>query len=175
NLAALVRHHRIEILRVLDGKEQQTQCPLRERCESILGKPDGIRKTDAYMFVAGYQRQSLEDCVAKAGGLRLHCIEDGGRQGMPSKIVQNVGLPRRDHETNLAHAALDHPLNKIFTDGPGPLAAAIEKAADRQKFLRECQGLNTTTHSGRWNNTPHFRLLSRNCPGKLHRRWSAIQ
>src|SRR3546814_3050037 len=49
---------------------------------------------------------------------------------------------------DLRRAAIDHPVDEIFTDRAWPFGRAVAAAADREQFLREGQRLHARATAG---------------------------
>src|SRR5215207_4161246 len=146
---------RVEVLRVLDGEEQERQAIVRQGCERVLGEPHGVGKADHHGLVLADERRRAEDRVAQATRLLLHHVGDVRAAVGAAIIFEDVGLSRRDDEADLVGSSPQHALHEVLADGAGPLDAAVEAAADGQELLREGERLDSASPSGGWNDAPH--------------------
>src|SRR3546814_9597723 len=101
------------------------------------------------------QRQCPKYGVAEPARTRLHDISDLRRADAGSEIFEDIGFARRYDEADLRRAAIDHPVDEIFTDRAWPFGRAVEAAADREKFIREGQRLAARATTGSRGDAPH--------------------
>src|SRR4030081_173956 len=143
-----LRYHCIEKFRVFDRKQQKGQRTIRQRAERLLGKPDGIGKSNHYRLGQANDTARPENRIAEAFGIWLNHVGDLNTAIAIAEIFEDVGFARRNHEAYLVGAAQDQTLDQILRDRARALAPLLRPAADRQQFFRKCQWLNSAAAPG---------------------------
>src|SRR5690348_1670524 len=117
----IVRHHRIEKLRMFHRKEQETEGMISEASQRLRRIPDGVGKSHDREFIQRNQWQRSKDRVTEPRGFRLdRVIEADGPLG--GAVVSNdVQLAGRNHKADLVHARQEHAVYQVLTDGARPL------------------------------------------------------
>src|SRR4051794_7696620 len=67
--ALIVRHDRVEKLRLLDGKEEERKLVVGQAAQAVHRKPDRVRQTDQDRFFIAREWSGAEQRITKAGRL----------------------------------------------------------------------------------------------------------
>src|ERR1041385_4209758 len=127
-------------------KYEKRQSIIRQRTEPILRKPDRVGQTDNDKLIAIDKRQRAKDRITQTRRRSLHRVAERRWSNLTAEVFEDVRLARRDYETNLGRAALDHPFDQVFADRTRAFIPILDAAAHGQQLFGKREWLNAAAN-----------------------------